>query len=620
MTFLKIRSKVMIVCVSLIILTTLSVSLFAIWQSKKAVVTSVQSKAKSDLATTWELLNAEYPGEWHVEGEKLYKGKVLLNGNSSLVDEINMLTGDSSTVFLRDTRIATTVKKEDGTRAVGTKAAPEVVQTVLSDGKEYYGEALVVDKKLQTAYRPIKDSSDKIIGMWFVGVPKNFIDTLVLNTVLGISGVALVIVLVGLLVSFLFAKYLEVPILNIMKSVKEAEEGNLNVSINVKSTDEIGVLASSFANMMLKFSAFLREVQEATQQVKGTSGALKAVSNTSLNQFNLVSNSVKQLAATHEEATEAVKETCLVTEQLEKAIEQIAMGAQEQVKDICQTSELVTEVAKDIEEVTSKVADVNMSIDNTETVAQNGKLAVEKTIDGMNTIKETVFRSAGHIKKLGEHSQHIGEIVEIIDDIAEQTNLLALNAAIEAARAGEHGKGFAVVADEVRKLAERSGKATKEITSLITTIQKLTGQAVDDMGLGTKEVEAGSELADEAGKALNEILSTIVSVKQQVNFITKATQNVSASSTKIVTATQHVAEISDNNSAATEEMAASSSQVAKTVMTISNNLEQTTAVTRQVDASIDQMRSIAKDINVSSDTLEDTIVNLQKAVNVFKIN
>lgn len=137
----------------------------------------------------------------------------------------------------------------------------------------------------------------------------------------------------------------------------------------------------------------------------------------------------------------------------------------------------------------------------------------------MERIKTTVTESGERIKQLGEQSKAIGEIIQVIDDIAEQTNLLALNAAIEAARAGEHGKGFAVVADEVRKLAERSGKATKEIANLIISIQKGTDNAVSAMEKGISEVENGSRFAHDAGQALKEILVTVERANQQVQII-----------------------------------------------------------------------------------------------------
>lgn len=616
---MKIRVKLIIVCLSLIVLTTLSVSLFSVRQTKKDIVSSVKAKATSDLATTLSYAKAKYPGEWRVEGNKLFKGKLLLNGNYAVVDEISKLTGDLSTVFLKETRITTTVKKPDGSRAVGTKAAADVIQTVLVEGKDFIGEAVVVDQKIQTAYTPIKDSTGKIIGMWFVGVPKSFIDKLILNTILGVSGVGFVIILIGIVAAVIVARYFEVPILAMMKAMKSAEDGHLDIDVDIKSKDEIGILAKSFTNMMTKYRTFFGDVQGAVEQVKSTSDTLRSVSTTSVAEFQQVVDSIKQLAATNDEENASAKETFLVTEQLEQAIEQIAKGAQEQAQNVSQTSELVTGMAEEMEQVAASAKDVDTAVQNTEQVAEQGKTSVEKTIEGMNMIKTTVYQSAEHIKKLGEHSQHIGEIVEIIDDIAEQTNLLALNAAIEAARAGEHGKGFAVVADEVRKLAERSGKATKEITDLINTIQQLTGKAVSDMEMGTKEVEHGSELADEAGTALNEILRTVAAVKKQIQSITGVTENITASSSKVVSATSNIAAITEENGAATQEMAASSSEATKSVLKISRNIEEAAGMTRQVNSSMEKMSLLAQEISASANNLEETVVNLQKSVNVFKI-
>ncbi len=616
---MKIRTKLMIVCLGMIILTTLAVSIFAVWQNKKAIVSSVQAKAKSDLATTWNLVNLQIPGEWRVENNKLYKGQTLLNGNFAVVDGIIKLTEGSSTIFLQDTRIATTVKKPDGSRAVGTKAAPEVIQTVLKEGKEFYGEAIVVDKKIQTGYRPIKDSQGKIIGMWYVGVSKDFIDSLVLNTIMGIAGVSFVVIIIGVFVAIMVARYFEVPVLAIMKSMKQAEEGSLNVAVDISSNDEIGVLAKSFTNMMSKFQTLIGDVQGVVGRVKDTGGLLMEVSKNSVASCRQVSDTMKQLASTNQEENSSARETSLITEQLEQVIEQISKGAQEQAANVNATSELVIGMAKSIEEVASNSQDVTEAVLNTERVAEEGRKSVVKTIEGMQRIKATVYQSAEQIKELGKHSQQIGEIVEMIDEIAEQTNLLALNAAIEAARAGEQGKGFAVVADEVRKLAERSGKATKEITTLINTIRQLTGQAVNGMEQGTSEVETGSTLADEAGEALNQIIHTVKTVNEQVKSITKTTQEISASSAKVVEATNNIAAITQENSAATQEMAASSSQVTKSVSQIAGNIEGTAAMSEEVSASMQEMTNLAEEISVSARNLDDIVRKLENTVGVFKI-
>ena len=191
-------------------------------------------------------------------------------------------------------------------------------------------------------------------------------------------------------------------------------------------------------------------------------------------------------------------------------------------------------MASSIEEVSGNAergADVaRHSVD----VAHKGGDAVRRTIDGMNTIRETIQETSKRIKRLGESSQEIGNIVELISDIAEQTNILALNASIQASMAGEAGRGFAVVADEVQRLAERAANATKQIEVLVRTIQTDTNEAVVSMERSTTDVVGGALLAENAGAALQEI-------EQVSNQIASLVQNISASARGQSTAAQNIA-------------------------------------------------------------------------------
>ena len=247
----------------------------------------------------------------------------------------------------------------------------------------------------------------------------------------------------------------------------------------------------------------------------------------------------------------------------------MAAGAGEQTQQI-------SEIARSIEQMTKTILDntknASLAADTAKgsgEKAQQGGQVVEDTIKGMMRIAEVVKKSAATVEALGKSSDAIGEIIQVIDDIADQTNLLALNAAIEAARAGEQGRGFAVVADEVRKLAERTTKATKEIAGMIKQIQKDTTEAVDAMKKGKQEVDAGKELANKAGEVLNDIIQGAQKVSDVAALVAAASEEQSATAEEI---SQNIESISS----VTQQSATGSQQIARSAEDLSNltqNLE-----------------------------------------------
>lgn len=261
--------------------------------------------------------------------------------------------------------------------------------------------------------------------------------------------------------------------------------------------------------------------------------------------------------------SEMVNLTASISEQISSSTEQMAAGAQEQSS---QALEVVTQVEEMTRTILSTSKNATLASDASKKagqVAREGGEVVEKTVDGMNRIAIFVEKASEKIQALGKNSEQIGEIVQVIDDIANQTNLLALNAAIEAARAGEQGRGFAVVADEVRKLAERTTKATKEISDMIKRIQEVTENVVESMSEGSTEVKTGKTLAQKAGESLKEIILASDAVLDVVNQVAAASEEQSVTSEQINRNVETISKVTNESAAGIQQIASAADELNK---------------------------------------------------------
>ena len=244
------------------------------------------------------------------------------------------------------------------------------------------------------------------------------------------------------------------------------------------------------------------------------------------------------------EASAAVASACA---EIGSSAEQLSSGAGEQSAQSAEAAGAVGEMSGSIKENSQNAKVTLETAHQAKETAEQGGIVVQRTVDSMKNISVVVNRSAETVKTLGRSSDQIGEIISVIDDIADQTNLLALNAAIEAARAGEQGRGFAVVADEVRKLAERTTKATKEIAGMIKQIQADTKEAVSSMDEGTKKVSDGIELADHAGDSLLEIIRISQQVTDKVTQIATASEHQTHASEMIRSSVERINAVTQQN-------------------------------------------------------------------------
>lgn len=253
-------------------LVLLAVSFLAVlgWYMKDRVVAVAIIKAQTDLATCGEIIDKTYPGPWSVQDGNLYKGPTKISLNNDLVDHLSRLTGDTVTVFLWETRVATTVRGSNGERAIGTKVSDNVAQTVLQNGQTYVGEANVVGQWYQTGYVPLRTDSGNIIGIFYVGIPHAYEQEIITRSLITMAELGLALtILVALLTWFFLQKVIVHPLHNIMLGTRDVATGHLTQKVKVSGAKEIGELEDAFNQMVEQIQTLTGEINRATGSTSG---------------------------------------------------------------------------------------------------------------------------------------------------------------------------------------------------------------------------------------------------------------------------------------------------------------------------------------------------------------
>lgn len=548
----KLGTKINLIVISIVLLLSVIIGGVVVNEVTKGIKAFAIEKAKGDLSLSERYIRNKFPGEWEIRNGKLYRGDHLFNNDFELVDAIGQDTGDSITIFQGDTRITTNVFV-NGERNIGTAVSPEVGEVVLKKGENYYGEAQVTGNIFQTAYMPLKNKSRETVGILYVGAPQTIIDKILSDFMTKFLILILIVAAVASLVVFWFTKRLQKRLSTVKSALELAGRGDFTAEVIDDAGDELTDLSKSYNEMKENLITMIREVLGTSDQV----------------------------AASSEELTAGAEQTSKATEQITEAIQQVAGGAETQTQSIEESAKALEEVTSGIAAIAESSAEIAENTAEAGARAEEGGKYVEQTSQQMTLIHTTVIETSKEVQLLNERSKQIENISKVIIDIASQTNLLALNAAIEAARAGEHGKGFAVVADEVRKLAEQSQESSSQISELIRQIQNDMNQSTDSMNSVKREVENGLGIVFRTQKSFEVILRFMMDIGLKVDGMAATAQQMSASTQEISAAVTGVTAISRESSmhsqgvaASAEEQLASMEEVSASAHNLSEMAEQ----------------------------------------------
>ncbi|MFO1443334.1 methyl-accepting chemotaxis protein [Bacillus sp. Bva_UNVM-123] len=559
---LRLGTKFNILVVSLLLLFSIFISSILNIFVTDVIKTTATEKAKGDLQLGYIALEAKYPGDWNVKDGELYKGSVLANNNTEMVDYIGELTNGTVTIFLGNKRVTTNVIAE-GKRAIGTEASQEVINHTLVNGHNYYGEANVVGHTYQTAYQPIKDKDGSIIGMWYVGAPIKMVGTALKQVNTALFSTLIIFIIVATIVTIIFSNRIKKRLKQVGAALESAGKGDFTFTVNDRTGDEISALAANYSTMRENLIHLVYKMRE----------------------------SAETLAASSEQLFAGAEETAKASDLIAASLQDVANSANEQVASTDHLNETVIQMTSGIKQISDSSVEVQQSTANNLRASEQGIEIVGRTRKQVETIDQMTKTTSNNIVQLHDKSREIGMIINMITEISEQTNLLALNAAIEAARAGDQGRGFAVVADEVRKLAEQSNLSASQIKKLISGIQTDIELSVNSMESGRLAIDEGLQLATTAEKSFRNINETIQLVDKQINTVSEAVQELVKG---------------------TEEIHDSLDKMTNKIHSTSNSAQNVAAATEEQSASM-------QEVYASSQGLSKLAEELRDAVHTFKI-
>jgi methyl-accepting chemotaxis protein len=549
----------------------------------------------------------------------------------------------------------------------------------------------------------LKGSDGKKVGVLLISVKDDAIDRQIRSMLMRSLAVGLISFVVAMGLVYYFTDRRIRPIVEMAKAAGRMAAGDLSATIAVKGKTEVTQLADALNTMSMNLKETLRKFratgaglndamnlvggaarkmsqgaqsqQEATDQTATVVNEMVASIKSVAENAEEMSNAATNASSSASEMASSVEEVARNAGTLAGAVEETASSIGEMIASIKQVSENTDVVAASAEETSASIAEMSATVKEVELRAvdsarlaekvfqdasNRGMVAAAEAMKGMGNIKAAVEATAAVVNRLGKRSQEIGQILKVIDEVTDQTSLLALNAAILAAQAGERGKGFAVVAEEIKDLAERTASSTQEISSLITSVQEETSESVQAMARGLKAVEAGVSLVNvtsdvlrqvgdssrqsadtaraiekttaEQAKGVAQIMETSAGIADQIDQIARALQEQRAGSERIAQAAERMREITRQVKSATQEQTTGSRQIADAVGSVTIQAGQVARATseqnlgtRQISDAINRIQGITRDtmdvsieMDMAVQAIKEKAAALQAELNGFK--
>ena len=643
-----------------VFLTFAAVLLFVV---RRDIEQTVQGEMRTRVATAAEVMRgfAAATGEAHLTRDgKLAFGATLAKGDAELVDRVKQVSGADASILQivggKPVNVATTLIENDR-RTVGAELTGPA-RAAFDAGQEFDGVSPVLGRAYVNHYAIVHNNGGEPIGILYVGIALDAVNEAVARAFSWILLTAVGSIVVVLLLLWMIVRPLSANAKALAGDAEALAEGRVDDVVTKPGADELGRVAAAFARIVdyqralaehaeaiargdlsrnvttagerdrlghaiVQMTETLRELvlalQASSTELAEHAHALDLAAQRSAELVGGVGVAVRELASGSSDLSSAAETSNVIVRQFEGAIDGIARGAIDQALQVRTASGDAQRMVIDVARVAEITSDLAAAGHGTRVTAQTGAKAVTETIEDMRSIQRGVADAAAKIRELGILSVQIGGVVETIDALTDQTNLLALNAAIEAARAGEHGRGFAVVADEVRKLAESASQQTREIGGLIVEVQHRTREAVDAADAGAAIADRSTAKVGAASAALDDIIGAVDRTVERVGEIAEAMREMADGARNVGGSMDSINAVVEQNSSATEEMASQTGELARAIGAIAATADENARNTSEVSTSAAGMEDDVARVRAEARTLDATATRMRELVSRFRL-